>query len=327
MPTSNNVIERAAAIRQNILNLYWGAWSELGVSGWGRTHGDWAIDPEPLIAFTAEVATEDARLRDEVTDWCIHNWRHVSQVRLRHILRDNDLESSGEWGEFAATVNRSAGSKFPGATAARPYQTTGRSTLRSLTEPSAVYLRMRAVFGLGARTEVLRYLLFNDERSTAAELALKVNYAKRNVADACEILVQASFLTSTAVRNRLYFSLTDAPALMRLVREVPSQTPDWAALFRVVSQILEWTYSVGTMSLRVLMVETHRVAVSIDEDLVVLGIAPPPRSAGEEFINVWSKWATNVTKKLSEGQWPLGQERSRAIDAENVRRIRARRAS
>jgi hypothetical protein len=186
---------------------------------------------------------------------------------------------------------------------------------------------MRAVFGMGARTEVLRYLLFDDERSTAAELALKVNYAKRNIADACEILVRAGFLTSTAVRNRLYFSLTDAPALMRLVGEVPSQTPDWVALLRVVSQILEWTYSVGTISSRVLMVETHRVAVSIDEDLVVLGFAPPPRSTGEEFINVWSKWATNVTKKLSEGRWPLTQGRSRAIDAENVRRIITRRAS
>jgi hypothetical protein len=186
---------------------------------------------------------------------------------------------------------------------------------------------MRAVFGLGARTEVLRYLLFNDGRSTAAELAPKTNYAKRNVADACEILVQAGFLTSTAVRNRLYFALADAPALLRLVGDIPPQTPDWVALLRVVSRILKWTYLAETMSSRVLMVETHRVSVSMDEDLIVLGISPPPHSAGEEFIHVWSKWATNVTKTLSEGRWPPGQERSRAIDAENVRRIRARRAS
>jgi hypothetical protein len=327
MPTSNDVAENAAAIRQNILHLYWGVWSELGVSGWGRTHEDWAIDPEPLIAFTPEIATEDSRLRDEVTDWCIHNWRHVSQVRLRNILRDNELESSEEWGEFSATVNRAAGSKFPGATVARRYRTTGRSTLRPLTDPSAVYLRMRAVFGLGARTEVLRYLLFSDERATAAELAPKTNYAKRNVAEACEILAQAGVLSSTAVGNRLYFSIADPPALMDVIGEVPSQTPDWPVLLRVVSQIFDWTYETENRSSRVLTVETHRVAVSIEEDLVALGITPPQRSAGEEFVDVWARWARDMTKKLSGGRWPLRQERSRSAGTENVRRIRTRRAS
>ena len=327
MPTSNDVAEGTIATRQNILNLYWGAWSELGVSRWGRTHEDWAIDPEPLIAFTPGIAAEDARLRDEATDWCIGNWHHVSQVRLRNILRDNDLESSEEWGEFAATVNRAAGPKFPGATVARRYQTTGRSMLRPLTEPSAVYLRMRALFGLGARAEVLRYLLFSDEKATAAELAPKTNYAKRNIAEACEILAQAGVLYSTAVGNRLYFSIADAPALMDVIKQVPSRTPDWPVLLRVVSQIFDWTYETENKSSRVLTVETHRVAVSIEEDLVALGIAPPPRSAGEEFVDVWAKWARNVTKNLSEGRWPPRQERSGAAEAENVRRIRTNQAS
>lgn len=321
MPTSNDVADNAAAIRKNILHLFWGVWSELGVSGWGRTHQDWAIDPEPLIAFTPGIAAEDPRLRDEVTDWCIRNWRHVSRVRLRNILRDNELGSSEAWGEFAATVNRAAGSTFPGATVARRYQTTGRSMLRPLTEPSAVYMRMRAVFGLGARTEVLRYLLFSDDRATAAELAPKTNYAKRNVAEACEILAQAGVLSSTAVGNRLYFSIADAPALMEVIGGFPSQTPDWSALFRVVSRIFDWTFEAKSKSSRVLTVETHRVAVSIDDDLIVLGIGPAPRSAGEEFVGVWEKWAKTMTKRLSEGRWPLLRQRSQAADVENVRQI------
>ena len=324
MPISNDVIKSAKTIRQNIIDLYWGVWSELGVSGWGRTHEDWAIDPEPLIAFTPEVATEDSRLRDEVTDWCIRNWRHVSQIRLRHILRDNDLESSKEWGEFAATVNRSARSKFPGATEARPYQTTGRSTLRDLTEPSAVYLRMRAIFGLGARTEVLRYLAFSEELSTAAVLASKTNYSKRNIADACELLVQAGLLHSRAVGNRRYFSLSDGPDLVRFVGEVPSETPDWSALLRVVSQILDWTRAADKMDSKVLMVETHRITTAIEDDLELLRIRPAQQAVGEEFIEVWSQWAMSVTKKMSTGDWPVSEQPT--TDAGNVRRIRAKRA-
>jgi hypothetical protein len=327
MTTSNRAAARASLLRRNILGLYWGAWSELGVSGWGRTHDDWAIDPEPLITFTTEVAAHDARLRDEVTDWCIQNWRQISQVRLRHILRENALESSKEWGEFAATVNRSAGSKFPGATIPRLYEVTGRSNLRSLSEPSVVYLRIRAIFGLGARTEVLRYLLFNDERSTAAMIASKINYAKRNVADSCEILVQAGLLHSTSVGNRLYFSLDDPPTLLNFIGNVPSETPDWPALLRVVNKILEWTDSAERMPAKVLMVETHQIAAAIEDDLALLQIAPAVRQTGDDFINVWLKWAMTATEDLSVGRWPASQELVRARRRENVSKIRSRRAT
>lgn len=33
---------------------------------------------EDLICFTAFLGDEDARLRDEATDWCVRNWRYVS---------------------------------------------------------------------------------------------------------------------------------------------------------------------------------------------------------------------------------------------------------
>jgi hypothetical protein len=185
---------------------------------------------------------------------------------------------------------------------------------------------MRAIFGLGARTEVLRYLLFNNEPSTAATLASKTNYAKRNVADACENLVRAGLLHSASVGNRLYFSLTDPPALIQFIGDIPSETPDWSALLRVLTQILDWTDAAENMPSKVLMVETHRVSAAVEDDLVWLGIPPAARSVGEDFVNVWSKWATKVTTDLSEGRWPA-QEQIPATHRDNARRSRPRRAT
>ena len=93
-------------------------------------------------------------------------------------------ETLEDWGRFAATVNARAGTHWPRATTERTcYKLTGRSTLRPLTESSLVLLRMRAIFGLSARTEILRYFLFHPwERATAAMLAETANYAKRNIA-------------------------------------------------------------------------------------------------------------------------------------------------
>lgn len=61
------------------------------------------------------------------------------------------------------------------------------------------------IFGIGARTEVLRQFLFHPrQRLTGAMLSDITNYAKRNVAERCELLVQSGLL----VGNRYYYSLT-----------------------------------------------------------------------------------------------------------------------
>jgi hypothetical protein len=179
---------------------------------------------------------------------------------------------------------------------------------------------------LGARTEVLRYLLFNDERSTAAMIASKINYAKRNVAESCEILVQAGLLHSTSVGNRLYFSLEDPPTLLVFIGDVPSETPEWPALLRVVNKILDWTDSAERMPTK-LMVETHQIAAAIEDDLALLQFAPAGRQTGDDFINLWLKWAMTATENLSAGSWPASQELVRTTRRENVSKIRSRRAT
>jgi hypothetical protein len=305
MATSRSAPE-AEGIRKAALELCWGAWAELGVSGWGRTHQDWAIDPEPLVIFTAGMAESDPRLRDEVVDWCVRNWRHVSQTRLRHILTRQSEETLDEWGRLAATVNARAGTHWPRATTERTaYKTTGRSTLRPLIEPSLVLLRMRTVFGLSARTEILRYFLFHPwERATAAMLAETANYAKRNVADACDMLAQAGVLSSKGVGNRFYFSLAPGDSLTDFVGAVPNVAPDWNALLRIVAVIVKVAEETEEVPHDALVVEVHQAIRDIDEDLDVLDIDPPRRPRGAAVLDEWSQWTESLMKELATGVWP-----------------------
>jgi hypothetical protein len=325
MPTS-----RVPAWRQSI-NLCSGAWAELGVSAWGRTHQNWAIDPEPLIIFTAGIADKDPRFRDEAMDWCIHYWRHVSQIRLRNILAHQDGEDFFEhWGVFAATVNARAGIKWPEATTARTaYKTTGRSMLRPFTEPSLVFLRMRAIFGFGARTEILRYLLFNPgQRLSAANLADVTNYAKRNVAESCDSLVRAGVVNKRTIRHRSYYSLTDEEPLAEFVGSAPEIVPDWSALFRVVSTIVRLADAERTLAHEALVVEVHQALEEIEDDLDVLEIEGPLRVRGAAFLDVWKKWASGVMTALASGVWPEHASGSKVtpLPARRVRKQTARRA-
>ena len=300
------------ALQRATHNFYWGVWSELGVSGWARTHQHWAIDPEPLIVFSPAVLASEPRLRDEATDWCVRNWRHVSAVRLRNLLRDNESEQTDTWGEFAATVNRFSGAaKWPRATTERSYTVTGRSVLRPLAERSMIYLRMRSIFGLGARAEVLRYLLFAHERSTAAMLAAQTNYAKRNVADACESLAQAGVLSTRQVGNRLYFSLADEAALATFLGPAPHILPDWPALLRVVNALFHWSVLEQEMEERVLTVETHQAFSEIHDDLETLQLQAPTHASGAEFLPIWRNWSATLMKSLASGDYTVHGDKRR----------------
>src|SRR5437660_11007678 len=94
----------SASIREHVLDLVWSLWAELGVSSWPRRHERWAVDPEPLILFTARVSETDRRLSDEAIDWCIRYGRYISATRPRDLLNDEPPHEKSAVGACAAVV-------------------------------------------------------------------------------------------------------------------------------------------------------------------------------------------------------------------------------
>src|SRR5258708_844310 len=173
MPT----LSSSAQLHENALNLLWSLWSELGVSSWTRRHAQWAVDPEPLILFTAASTELDPRLRDESTDWCVHYGRYVSVTRLRNLLRVEPDERQSSFETFAATVNAHSDLRWPSRQEARDYRRTGRSTVSSFAPPALIALRLRALFGVGARADILRVFVAEPSHLfTSSDLVPDVNY-------------------------------------------------------------------------------------------------------------------------------------------------------
>ena len=288
--------------------LAWGAWSELGISGWTETHGDWAIDPEPLIVFTALLDDGDPRLRDEATDWCIRNWRYVSKARLKNTVRSWPRFDREAFGEFAATVGEHAGITWPGSTEPRPYTPTGRSVLPPLDRPSLVWLRLRAMFGLGARTEILRYFLAGPPmRAGVAEIAAVTGYTKRNIAEESDQLKRAGVLDVRQNGNRYSYGLARRSELEAFVGEFPPLRPDWNALLRVASELVALERQVATSSPRTLPVKVRAALTRIEGDLHTLDVLVP--SAGIVGASLWPAVESLASATLGEwsiGHWPNG---------------------
>jgi DNA-binding transcriptional ArsR family regulator len=301
--------------------LAWGAWSELGVSGWEHTHGSWAVDPEPLIFLTAGLGDRDPRLRDEAADWCIQHWRFISRVRLRNLLSDQPEAVLDGYGAFAATVNEHAGLNWPGATEPwKRYRASGRSMLRPLEEPALVCLRARAMFGVSARAEILRHLLAHNGRGlTVARLAALAGYAKRNVAEECDMLERAGVLARRTDGNRFIYSLAHRAELHAFVGELPEVFPNWTALSSVVLALVALADAEAELSPDAFTVETHRILHDLGDALDELDLAGPPRQP--KGAALWAEvktWGDELLANLAVGCWPGVEEYRRVVSVSSA---------
>jgi len=323
MATSRRVRRRpATTFAEQAIALAWGTWVELGVSGWTATHREWAIDPEPLIVFTAFLADQDPRLRDEATDWCTRNWQYVSKTRLKNLARDQPQDVRDAFGVLAATVGAHAGVTWPYASEPRRFTVTGRSASPQLDQPSMVWLRLRAMFGLGARTEILRFFLAQESgRASAASISAATNYTKRNVAEECEALTQAGVLSVKPVGNRHYYSLAKRSALQAFVGSIPANQPNWTAVLNVARQLVDLEAQSASSTTRTFAVKVRKTIDEMEADLDELEIDPPSSDIrGEEL---WPAIRSLGTETL--GAWSLGRwhhpQRKEGAGGSTVRRI------
>ena len=299
------------AIEQGLAELAWSLWTELGVSGVFRRHSDWNIDLEPLILLTAALADVDPRLRDESTDWCIRYARLVSAVRIRTLMGQADSETVTAFGEYAATVGAHVRTNWPGDGTPRPYQPTGRSCLDGLDRPAHFGIRQRALFGTGARAEIVRLLASDVDRTfSAAELADEAAFTKRAVEQELESLRLAGVVTWTVVHGRRRIRLARREDLLAFVGCRPRLMPRWVPLVRVLLGGLRLVARVESMPPIVRAVEANTFLRAVHADIEQAGLVRPDPSVNG--IGVWDEvesWLRHVTSALAAGD-PVVFERS-----------------
>jgi len=295
-------------LHESALELAWSLRAELGVAGWERRHTSHAIDPEPLILFTALLGAADPRLRDESTDWCIACGRYVSAARLRNLLAGESPAVQAGFAETAATVNFHSALRWPGATSPRPFRRTGRSDVADFSRPSLVVLRLRALFGVGARAETVRAFIAEPSAGfTAADLAGVAGYTKRNLAGSLDALRMGGLLHAEPRRNQLVYRLTNAEKLMSMLGGMPSSFPRWRSVFRILESLLELTGRAEGMKSAARVVEAADVLRDLDADLRAVGQRPP--SVDMLGPDPWAEltdWASGLAKAWASGSMERG---------------------
>jgi len=267
------------ALRRSLLDLLWKQWSGLGVPGSGEAEVIRCIDIEALVLVTTSQGRYDARLFDQMLDWLWDNGGWVNVQRLRNLHRRLSLGDGRVLGALAEFLSRRAAlAKWkPLAQSASGLAPTspeplflrdggraplvfgeadpvflqrgfwrGPFLLRHLGRPpsplpaAGLLYKLRALFGVQARCEVLLWLL-SHEGGRPAEIARATCYFPKTVESTLKELA-ASGLVREARRGREKHYGVD-PAQWAFLRtwKAPPGFPvwiDWPRRFVALEKIL-----------------------------------------------------------------------------------------
>lgn len=289
-------------LREHILDTLWSQWHELGVAATvPRRHSDDFIDPEPLIALTAIHGDLDPRLRDESIDWVLRYGTYISKARLKNVLRSWGRLEDPQFREYAATVNAHGGAGWAAASA-KPlaFRPRSRSLLEDLTRPSLISLRIRAIFGVGARAELIRAFLSRPRSAmTAADLSSETSYGKRNVLNELEPLRFAGLVTSFRATNADRFSLARADTVEALVGPLPTRFARRAYTFTVLDALLRLARQSTKRSALQNAVDAVRLIEERKDLFASAEIYPPPLPSGPQAWPALMEWAVGYARAIA----------------------------
>ena len=214
--------------------------------------------------------------------------------------------------EYASTVRARARVNWPGSGIARPYHPTGRSRLDSLDRPALFGLRLRALFGTGARAEIIRVLASSpDHAFSAADLADEVAFTKRAVDLEIESLRLAGLVTWTVLHRRRHFRLARPDDLLEFVGSRPQWLPRWAPMVRVLLGGLRLVGRVEASAPIVRTVEARQylreMQSDIDQAEFVQPEASPEATGYWDELERWLQWLTSALAAGDPGVFAPGR--------------------
>lgn len=296
------------ALKAANLELAWSLWTELGVPGVVRRHTAFAIDPEPLVIWSAAVVSEDPRLRDLVFRWCRQHGGRLSASRLKGLRAGMPTSAIQDFGGFVAALNSASTLRWPGADDGTPHwPLPGDKAPLSLPldRPALLRFRLRALAGVGTRADVLCELLATGRGWVGASDLADEGYTKRNVARVLAELESAGIARSRAKGNRLRFQLEAPQVFGRLVHARTGAVPRWTLIFRVLTLLTDLVERVHSGTPAVLRVEAHKLRQKIGGLCAELLLPPPPKTSGNpEAYDCLLRWAAEQAVAIADGTSP-----------------------
>ncbi|NGX26802.1 MAG: hypothetical protein K940chlam6_00727 [Chlamydiae bacterium] len=290
-------------IDQYLLDLAWSLWTELGVAGVKRRHQTSLIFLEELILLTVILSDKDPRLRDEALDWCVRHHHFVSISRLQTLIKSLGSSIHQPFSLFAVTLNAVSRSKWPVFVKAAPLKFTPSEKSRppQCELPSLLSLRLRALFGVGARSDLMTFFLTQRRGEFTAADTAEIGYSKRSLAALLEDFVRSGFFDSYTVQNKRYYRFIKRDLMTKTVGRLPKITPPWRQFIEILLPLRSCIQQVEKKSEVTKLVEIKKALLKVENQLHRLSVVTPPSLESDPSVywNSFADWILKILKNFA----------------------------
>lgn len=280
-------------IDQQLIECAWSLWTELGVNGTTQLHTDCMIALEELIVLTSVIAERDPRLHDEALDWCSRYHHFVSISRLKALVKALGESVSIPFSQFASTLNFYSKTNWPIFSSAKPlkFNPSGKSKAPNLERPALLNLRLRAIFGVGARADLFTFFLTKPNAAFTASDTAEICYSKRSLAELLDALSQSGLFQVCTKRNQLLYSFIKQDQMAKIIGSMPKAVPSWKNILEVYLPLRRTIQQVDSKSATIKAIELRNLLNKLENKLQKIDIAPPPFQADlDAYWNVFANW-------------------------------------
>lgn len=246
--------ELADQLRAAALDVLWRQWRAVGgqtaTSGGARA----IVDPEALVLLSLTLMDDEPRLADILHDWTILNSDLLSVQRLKNLASEYPEATKKRiawlariaceeakdlrWRSLLAVVRPRHGQASSDALV----RTNKRRAIRvRLDEPATLALRLRLGFGVGAKADVLVFLIGSASgAATVREIAAETGYTVAAIRRAAEDMAAARLLHSTTGQPVTFRA---DPQAWGGVLGLPDGLPPWRSWhqrFAFIAAYLSW---------------------------------------------------------------------------------------
>ncbi len=324
--------------KTELLSLLWRQWSSLGIAGYGNEESNRIIDSEALLIFTCGIGRYDPRLFDEALDWLNTNGDLINIQRLKMILREEQFAGAQVLAAIAAATGRGYKARkwkslfeninkkpleplfySPDNAPLNHFGKTneifakygfsrGQIKMRDQITPlkyskNALILKLRGLFGLTARAEIIAYLL-THETAHPSLIARETYFNQKTVQDAMVEMAKSGFMASkqTGREKQYWLNKKDWETLLKIETANPKwflYPPFLSALEKVWIKLNETEF--GNLNDLLLSSELRSLMTEIKPKFERAGlqqfISDDKNHKAEQYIPVFISDINNILKR------------------------------
>lgn len=257
------------------LEFLWKEWGQLGIRGYPDGESEWISDPEALFLFTINLARYDSRLFDEVLDWFTLNARFMNVQRINDLIKEYTFKSESILPAFTSFLSNATrnqkwkkrkkknnigrseplfflkdGRKMPVGNNLDPdFLNAGYKRSKVIlkrnsgffppNKPMTLLFKLRSLFGINARCEILACLA-DGRQANQAEIFRLTDYSQKTIQNAlAEMEYSGAIYVTRKSRIKIYQLKADEWNPLMKIKPGSNAWRPWAPLYAVIENILE----------------------------------------------------------------------------------------